>query len=73
MDELKLVKDCLKAKPAAQKLLYELYAETMLGVCYRYTKSVKDAEDVLQDGFVKSSGIFISINQKENWAHGYGV
>lgn len=25
----------------------------MMGVCYRYTKSFKDAEDVLQDGFVK--------------------
>lgn len=24
-----------------------------MGVCYRYTKSVKDAEDVLQEGFVK--------------------
>lgn len=60
MDELKLVKDCLKAKPAAQKLLYELYAETMLGVCYRYTKSVKDAEDVLQDGFVK---VFRNLHQ----------
>ncbi|MDQ2718437.1 MAG: RNA polymerase sigma factor [Bacteroidota bacterium] len=25
----------------------------MLGVCFRYTKSLHDAEDVLQDGFVK--------------------
>ena len=25
----------------------------MLGVCFRYTKSIADAEDVLQDGFVK--------------------
>ena len=24
-----------------------------LGVCFRYTKSMSDAEDVLQDGFVK--------------------
>ena len=24
-----------------------------MGVCYRYTKSVSDAEDVLQEGFVK--------------------
>jgi RNA polymerase sigma factor (sigma-70 family) len=48
-----LVKNCLKNKPAAQRQLYELYAEPMLGVCYRYTKSLSDAEDVLQDGFVK--------------------
>lgn len=48
-----LVRDCLKNKPAAQRRLYELYAEPMLGVCYRYTKSLSDAEDVLQEGFVK--------------------
>ena len=25
----------------------------MLGVCYRYTKSLEDAEDILQEGFVR--------------------
>lgn len=53
MDEHQLVKNCLKGKPAAQKELYDRFAEQMLGVCYRYTKSQADAEDVLQDGFVK--------------------
>lgn len=53
MDEHQLVKSCLKGKPAAQKELYDRFAEQMLGVCYRYTKSLADAEDVLQDGFVK--------------------
>ena len=53
MDYTSLVKECLKQKPAAQRQLYELLAPAMLGVCYRYTKSVKDAEDILQEGFVK--------------------
>jgi RNA polymerase sigma-70 factor (ECF subfamily) len=53
MDHQKLVKDCLKGKPQAQRELYELFAKEMLGVCYRYTRSMKDAEDVLQEGFVK--------------------
>ncbi|MEO7982869.1 MAG: sigma-70 family RNA polymerase sigma factor [Bacteroidota bacterium] len=53
MDDHQLVKDCLKGKPEAQRSLYEQFAKTMLGVCYRYTKSFNDAEDVLQDGFVK--------------------
>ncbi len=53
MDEHQLVKSCLKGKPTAQKELYDRFAEQMLGVCYRYTKSLADAEDVLQDGFVK--------------------
>ena len=53
MDTQKLVKDCIRGIPAAQRQLYDHFAETMLGVCYRYTKSMDDAEDVLQDGFVK--------------------
>src|SRR3954447_13018087 len=48
-----LVKNCLKGKAAAQKQLYEEFAQQMLGVCYRYTKSLQDAEDVLQEGFVR--------------------
>ncbi len=48
-----LVKNCLNGNAAAQKQLYLEYAPTMLGVCYRYTKSVQDAEDVLQEGFIK--------------------
>jgi len=60
MDYYKLVKDCIKGKPNAQRQLYELFADTMLGVCYRYTKSIKDAEDVLQEGFVK---VFLNLKQ----------
>jgi len=60
MDYYVLVKDCLKEKPAAQRQLYEHFARTMLAVCYRYTKSMADAEDVLQEGFVK---VFRNLNQ----------
>lgn len=60
MDHSKLVKDCIKGKPSSQRQLYEAFADIMLGVCYRYTKSMKDAEDVLQEGFVK---VFLSLKQ----------
>jgi RNA polymerase sigma factor (sigma-70 family) len=53
MDYSKLVSDSIKCKPGAQRQLYEHFAPAMLGVCFRYTKSIADAEDVLQDGFVK--------------------
>ena len=53
MEQQKLVRDCLKGKPQAQRQLYEMFAEPMLGVCYRYTRSMRDAEDVMQEGFVK--------------------
>ncbi|MBI2730094.1 MAG: sigma-70 family RNA polymerase sigma factor [Sphingobacteriales bacterium] len=60
MDYHKLVKDCLKGNNWAQKQLYDHFADSMLGVCYRYTKSVTDAEDVLQEGFVK---VFMNLHQ----------
>ena len=60
MDQYRLVKDCLKGKPAAQKQLYDLFAGPMLGICYRYTKSMVDAEDVLHEGFVK---VFTNLHQ----------
>lgn len=60
MDYSDLVKNCIKGKPVAQKQLYDLFAENMLGVCYRYTKSLTDAEDVMQEGFVK---VFQNLNQ----------
>lgn len=56
----RLIKACLRNDRASQKQLYEQYAEVMLGVCYRYTKSVNDAEDVLQEGFIK---VFTKLHQ----------
>lgn len=53
VDYQQLIRNCLKGKAADQRKLYDLFSEQMLGVCYRYTKSVTDAEDVLQEGFVK--------------------
>lgn len=59
-DESRLVKDCLKGKTEAQRHLYEHFAPYMLSVCYRYTKSMADAEDVLQEGFIK---VFLNLQQ----------
>ena len=53
MDSNTLIQQCLKNNRTAQKSLYDRYAGAMLGVCYRYTKSLADAEDVLQEGFIK--------------------
>ena len=53
MDHKELVKNCLKGKAEAQKQLYDHFAAPMFGICYRYTKSAADAEDVLQEGFIK--------------------
>lgn len=62
-EQSQLIKDCLKGKAAAQKQLYNEHAAAMLAVCYRYTKSLQDAEDVLQEGFVR---VFKFLSQYNN-------
>lgn len=52
-DEKVLVRSCLRHNRAAQKELYESYAPEMLGVCYRYAKDMHDAQDILQEGFIR--------------------
>lgn len=44
---------CLRGEQAAQRELYELYSKKMMGVCYRYARSLAEAEDMLQDAFLK--------------------
>lgn len=63
MDIQQLIKNCLSNNRQAQQQLYNLYASNMLGLCYRYTKSLHDAEDVLQEGFVK---VFNNLHQYKN-------
>ena len=48
-----LVAKCLENNAAAQKQLYDAFAPQMMGVCYRYTRSMEEASDVLQEGFVR--------------------
>ena len=52
-DELILIKECVKANPKAQQKLFEKYAPKMMTVALRYVKNTQEAEDILQDGFVK--------------------
>lgn len=51
--EKDLLEDCIKENRAAQKALYERYCRKMMVVCQRYAKSTQEAEDILQDGFIK--------------------
>ena len=48
-----IIVGCLEGKRKAYSLLFKNYAPVMMGVCMRYCKSRIDAEDVMQDGFIK--------------------
>jgi len=53
MTEEAILKGCLQNDPAAQKELYTRYSPKMLSVCYRFAHNREDAEDMLQEGFIK--------------------
>lgn len=53
MTDDELVRGCIAQDPVAQKALYERYARKMMGICMRYAKDRDQAQDMLQDGFVK--------------------
>ena len=55
-----MIRGCLKEEAHCQKSLYNRYASTLLGICNRYARNKEDAEDILQDSFIK---IFNKINQ----------
>jgi len=56
MNEETLVEACIEGDYRAQKKLYQLFAPQMMGVCMRYSSSVADAEDILQEGFIRVYG-----------------
>jgi RNA polymerase sigma-70 factor (ECF subfamily) len=53
MEEKQLIEGCVLGKPWAHKMLYELHAPAMMGVCQRYVCNRETALDLLQDGFVR--------------------
>ena len=58
-----LILGCLQNDPAAQRELYNRFSPKMLSVCYRFAQSREDAEDMLQEGFIK---IFTQIHTFES-------
>ncbi|MBE9492636.1 MAG: sigma-70 family RNA polymerase sigma factor [Bacteroidetes bacterium] len=51
--EEEFIKRCLNNDSQAQEALYKRYAPKMFGICLRFTRNKMEAEDVLQEGFIK--------------------
>ena len=63
MTEEALLKGCVRNEATAQRELYQQYSPKMLAVCYRFAHNREDAEDMLQEGFIK---VFTQIHSFEN-------
>ena len=53
MEEQELAIRCAKGDNEARKELYETYGARLLSLCRRYAADSADAEDLMQDAFVK--------------------
>jgi RNA polymerase sigma-70 factor (ECF subfamily) len=60
MDEKKLIQACINEDKTAQRKLYERYSPKMYFVCLRYARHELEAQDMLQDGFIK---VFDNLSQ----------
>ncbi len=53
MTEQAIIAGCLHNDAASQRELFNRYSPKMLSVCYRFAQHREDAEDMLQEGFIK--------------------
>ena len=53
MDENELLSACIKGERIAQRQLYNNYAAKLMAVSLRYSKTRAEAEDILQESFIK--------------------
>lgn len=58
-----MLQGCLDNIATAQEALYNRFSPRMMGVCYRFAHNKEDAEDMLQEGFIK---VFSQIRQFRN-------
>ncbi|MDD2982069.1 MAG: sigma-70 family RNA polymerase sigma factor [Crocinitomicaceae bacterium] len=70
MDDSALINECVKGNAKAQKMLFDKFAPKMMTVCLRYASDSMEAEDILQDGFVKTFNKLVDFKQEgslEGW------
>ena len=53
MTESELIQGCKNKREDCQKLLFDRYSGKMMSVCTRYAKDRQQAQDILQEGFIK--------------------
>jgi RNA polymerase sigma-70 factor (ECF subfamily) len=53
MNIRQLINEAKSGSAAAQKCLYNLFADKMMMVCRRYVKGSEDAEEIMLDRFYK--------------------
>lgn len=68
--EENIIEAVLENNDIAQSMFYNLFAPKMYGVCLRYAGNRMEADDILQEGFIK---VFLNLNtfRKEGSLEGW--
>ncbi|MBP7407288.1 MAG: sigma-70 family RNA polymerase sigma factor [Flavobacteriales bacterium] len=53
LTERELIKGCLEGERRCQEILYSRYARRMYAVCLRYARHELEAQDLMQEGFIR--------------------
>ena len=53
LSESDLIQGCIDGSRQTQEILYKRFSPKMYSVCLRYSGNVEDANDLLQEGFIK--------------------
>ena len=48
-----LIERCLANDPKAQEFFYKRFSRRMYGMCLRFARNTLEADDILQEGFIK--------------------
>jgi RNA polymerase sigma factor (sigma-70 family) len=53
LEEKQLIEACIQGIAKHQKILYDTYSGQMYSICLRYSNDNHQAQDILQNGFIK--------------------
>ena len=61
--EEELIQGCIEQNAKAQEYFYKRYSPKMYGVCLRFAKNQMEADDIMQEGFIK---VFLNLKSFRN-------
>ncbi len=53
MNEKELIEGAIRRQEKCQRALFDRYAPILMGVCLRYARNEQEAEDILQESFIR--------------------
>lgn len=66
MENAEIVEGCKRRNAKAQRALYDVTSSKAMGICMRYARNRADAEDMLQEGYIRVFEKIKSLKEPES-------